>query len=438
MFILRDYQNKAVCEVAQSWRQGFKRPCVVMPCGAGKSIVLAEIAKRTTDRGKRVLFLVHRQELCEQIENTFQEYGVDMNLVTVGMVQTITRRLKKITKPDLIITDENHHCLAASYMRIYDLFPDVKCVGVTATPIRLNGSGLGEINDHLIIGPTVKKLISMDCLAPFDYYAPSVADFSRIHTRAGEFVATEVEQLMNMPHIYGDVIRYYRQISDGKQAICYCASIKCSQDMTLQFQKEGIAAVHIDGSTPQTERSEIIRRFRSGEIRILCNVDLISEGFDVPDCNTAILLRPTKSLTLYIQQAMRCMRYKPGKRATVIDHVGNVHRFGLLDMDRQWTLEPKPEKNKMEKEVKLKQCPRCYYTHEPDSECPNCGYEYESERKVPHVIKDAKLEKITEQVAGFTRPGQCRSVAELAEYAKKKGYKPGWVYYQARDRGIRC
>ena len=226
---LRDYQINLINDVAKAWRAGYKKPCIVLPCGGGKSIIAADMAKRTTDNNKNVLFLVHRKELCEQIENTFTDYGVNMDLCQIGMVQTITRRTNKITKPNLIITDENHHCVANSYKKIYNAYPDVYCVGVTATPVRLNGGGLGEINDKLIIGPSVKDLIAMNCLADYDYYAPPVADLTGLRSRAGDYVAEDIEQALSKPKIYGDVIKYYRELSDGKQAICYCPTINYSK-----------------------------------------------------------------------------------------------------------------------------------------------------------------------------------------------------------------
>lgn len=175
---LRTYQNELVEQVRQAWRAGYKAPCIVLPCGGGKSCIVAEMARRTTFNGKRVLFLVHRRELVEQIKKTFIRWGVDMKLCEVGMVQTITRRLKKLARPALIITDENHHSLAQSYKRIYEYFSDVPRVGVTATPVRLNGDGLGDVNDKLIIGVSAKWLIDNSCLAPYDYYAPDVADLT--------------------------------------------------------------------------------------------------------------------------------------------------------------------------------------------------------------------------------------------------------------------
>lgn len=434
---LRDYQEKAISDVRKAWAAGFRRPCVVMPCGAGKSVTVAEIAKRTTAKHNRVQFLVHRQELCEQIWNTFHDYGVDMTLCDVGMVQTICRRTGRMLPPSLIITDENHHCLAPSYRKIYDAFPDAYCVGVTATPVRLNGGGLGEVNDCLIIGPTVKELISRNCLAPFDYYAPAVADLSGLKAkRTGDYDPKEIEMALNKPKIYGDVISYYRQLADGQKAVCYCATIISSQAMAAEFSANGIPAAHIDGDTPKAERAGIIAKFRSGEIRVLCNVDLISEGFDVPDCGCSILLRPTKSLTLYIQQAMRCMRYQPNKKAVIIDHVGNVHRFGLPDQEFEWSLTPGTKKSKSEKtdtELKIRQCPECFYTHEMAAFCPQCGYVYPVKVRTVAEEKEAHLERITETVKHYEKPAECKNREELAAYGKLKGYKKGWVYYAAKE-----
>ncbi len=430
IFILRDYQSSLVNEVHNAWREGFKRPCIVLPCGGGKSIITADMAKRTTDNHKNVLSLVHRQELCEQIEQTFRSYGVDMNFCNVGMVQTITRSLDKIPEPSLVITDENHHCLAASYRRIYERFPKAYCVGVTATPVRLNGGGLGDVNDKLIVGVSAKWLIKNHYLAPYDYYAPQVADLSGIRSRGGDYSAEDAAAALDRPKVYGDVVKYYKQLSGGK-AICYCSTIDHSRATCKAFNDAGITSYHIDGKTPQSERERAIQAFRNGDIKILCNVDLISEGFDVPDCECAILLRPTKSLTLFIQQSMRCMRYQPGKKAVIIDHVGNVHRHGLPDTDREWTLDPKPQRSKVNT-VSVRQCTHCFFTHEPSPICPNCGYVYP---KKPRELKEEKETRLTKIVEAYTSPKECGNASELFAYAKKIGRKPGWAYHEARRRG---
>jgi len=359
-------------------------------------------------------------------------------------VQTAARRIKKLSKPALIITDENHHSLALSYKKIYDAFPDVLRVGVTATPVRLNGDGLGDVNDKLIIGPSTKWLIDHNCLAPYDYYAPSVADLSGLHIKMGEFVTADVEKAMIKKAVFGDVIGYYRQLADGKKAVCYCSSVKHSLATAEAFREAGINAVHIDGTTPDAERNRIISDFRAGRITILCNVDLISEGFDVPDCECAILLRPTQSLTLYIQQSMRCMRYRPGKRAIILDHVGNYARFGMPDDDRLWSLEKRKrniKKEAAENAEKVKQCPECYYTFgaPPPGQpciCPHCGYVFPVKSREIETSESTELIHIEGFRLDFSSPDDCSSYSDLLAYAKKKGYQRGWAFYEARKRGF--
>lgn len=435
---LRPYQNELLEAVRRAYREGYRRPCIVLPCGGGKSCITAEIARGATDKGNRVLFLVHRRELVEQIRRTFYDWGVDLSLCRVEMVQTACRRLAKLPPPRLIITDENHHALAASYRKVYDYFPDAQGLGVTATPVRLNGGGLGDVNDKLVVGVSAKWLIEQGYLAPYDYFAPAVADLSGLHTRRGEFIATEAVEALDKGTIYGDVIGHYRKLAGGRKAICYCASVWHSQQMAERFTEAGIPAAHIDGTTEKRERARLIEQFRAGGLRVLCNVDLISEGFDVPDCGCAILLRPTQSLTLYIQQAMRCMRYQPGKRAVIIDHVGNYTRFGLPDDDREWSLEPKRKKKKMvDSSERIRQCPECFFTFPFAAQCPHCGYQFPTqERAALEERPEAELEQVRGFTLDYSQPEDCKNLRELQEYAKRHHYKPGWAWYQARARGF--
>ena len=207
---LRAYQIELLDKTRQAYVEGYHAPCIVSPCGSGKSVMMAEMARSATAKGNRVLFLVHRQELCEQIFKTFVSWGVNMQLCQIGMVQTVSKRLQKTPKPNLIITDENHHALAGSYKKIYEYWPDVQRVGVTATPIRLNGGGLGDVNDTLIIGPSVKELIAWGNLSPFRYYAPKVIDTSKLRIKNGDYVQADIEEAFNKNAIYGDVIGHCR------------------------------------------------------------------------------------------------------------------------------------------------------------------------------------------------------------------------------------
>ena len=212
--------------------------------------------------------------------------------------------------------------------------------------------------------------------------------------------------------------------------------------MATPFCQAGIKAVHIDGNTPKDQRTTIISDFRKGNIQILCNVDLISEGFDVPDCECSILLRPTKSLTLYIQQSMRCMRYQPNKQAIILDHVGNYARHGLPDQDRQWSLNAKKKtvkkKDNTDDTQPVKQCPQCFYTF-PISKniqiCPNCGFVFPNKRNIKEEDK-AQLIRIGSFHLDFSRPDDCQTYKDLLNYAEKHGYKKGWAYYQAKKRGF--
>lgn len=437
MMELRPYQSDLIGSTFKALKDGCKSPCIVLPCGGGKSVILAEVAKRFTRADKTVLFLVHRKELCAQIFSTFVRYGVKMENCDICMVQTVSRRLEIQRKPDIIITDENHHSLAKTYKRIYKHFADVPRIGVTATPERIDGSGLSDVNDILIVGVTAKWLIANGYLSPYDYYAPLI-DMPNFHVNHGDFVQSEVAAYFdkNRSKVYGDVIKHYKAIADGKQAIAYLPTVEASEQTAQAFTQAGIAAAHIDGSTPKAQRDEIINNFRSGNVKILCNVDIVSEGFDVPDCECVILLRPTKSLILYTQQAMRCMRFKEGKRAIIIDHVNNLKRFGFPDRDREWLLEGHPHK-KSDGEQPLKICDNCFAAVPISTRvCPICGKKFEVNEGYKHV--DAELVKVNnaaERVKFYLSPSECETVKELTEYAKLHGYKPGWVWYQQKSRG---
>lgn len=437
---LRPYQTKLLNKTREAYLQGYKSPCIVAPCGAGKTVVMADMAKKASEKKNHTLFLVHRKELKDQTIDTLKWWGADMDYIEVGMIQTVVRRLPKTKEPKLIITDENHHSLAKSYRKIYDYFPNARLVGFTATPVRLNGGGLGDVNDVLVEGPTVSELIEWENLAPFKYYAPEIVDTSQLKIRRGEYVTKDIDDLFQNKAIWGDVIKHYKKLSDGKQAICYCSSINQSKEVAEQFNQAGIKTKHIDGETPKSERDRVIQDFREGKIMILCNVDIISEGFDVPDCNTAILLRPTQSLGLYIQQSMRAMRYKEGKTAIIIDHVGNVGRFGTPDTVREWTLDPKKgSNNTVQDENPVKQCLECFYTVERNTKvCPECGFEFKAEEKEVEQVESDLVE--IGSFEGFTtnykEPKDCKNMTELYQLAKARGFKPGWAWYQGKLRGF--
>lgn len=436
-FVLREYQQQLIEDVRSSFRNGHKSVVAVLGCGAGKSVVQGSIAKSATDKGRRVLFLVHRKELCRQIANTFKSIGVDMFLCDVSMVQTVSRRLGNLPRYDLIITDEAHHSTAKTYTKIYNYYSDVIRCGFTATPIRLNKGGLGEVYSDLITSVSTQWLIKNNYLAPYKYYSVKLADTSGLHTVAGEFKQDEVAELMESKEIYGDTVKQWKRLAEGKKTIVYCATVEAAKKTAERFSSEGYSAIAIDGKTPHSERDEAMRAFREGKIRLLCNCELFGEGLDVPDCECVVLLRPTISTSLFVQQSMRSMRYMPNKTAIIIDHVGNCYRHGLPDDEREWSLEPK---HKQENIVKIRECKNCFSVYPPTKpKCPYCGAEATHEiRKTDKKTVEVDLVELKRQEdIRNTNPNEAdlKTWEEVVEFQKLHKYHFNWCirYAKAHD-----
>lgn len=442
---LRAYQQRLVDRARESLAAGHKHVLVQSPAGSGKTATMAEIAKTATERGNRVLFIVHRKEIVTQARATFERWGVNMTLCEVGMVQTITRRLDHIETPQLILCDEAHHSLAVTYKRIFEHFDGAALVGFTATPARLSGAGMKEIYDNLIIGPEIKWLIDNNYLAPYDYYAPTLIDVERLkRASTGDYSNKSMDQAIKVRAIFGDVLKTYKEVADETKTIVYTHNVQASIDVAEAFKRAGYPAEQVDGKTSTELREQAMDNFRSGRTLILVNAELYGEGVDVPDCQTVIMLRPTDSLTLFIQQSMRGMRYQPGKRATIIDHVGNAYRFGLPDTPREWSLEGQPKKKHVKSDAPaIRTCPNCFAVLPAIAHiCPLCGFEQPVESRELEVEAEAKLTKLTPAFKFTVKrpdhmsPKDAKSMDDLKKIANAHGYKPGWVYYQAKARGF--
>lgn len=443
MIPLRPYQQELVDNIRGAIAQGRHSVCAVLGCGGGKSVIQGNIAAAATARGNRVLFIVHRKELCQQITNTFLACGVDFSLCTVGMVQTVCRRLNKTPEPRLILVDEAHHILSQSYLSILQHFPGAVVLGFTATPQRMNEGGLGAVFEELIESVSTEWLIQNHYLAPYKYYGVQLADASKLHTKHGDFDKAEVEQLMNKQAIFGSAVDNWLNIAKGKQTIVYCSSIATSEGTAAAFRERGIKATHLDGTTPPAARQAAVEGFRKGEVTVLCNVDLFGEGFDVPDCECVVLMRPTKSLTLHIQQSMRSMRTAPNnpdKVALILDHVGNFTRHGLPDEVREWSLETKAKKKK--KELSVKQCPVCFaVVRSTVQQCPICKYIWEKqERQGPEVVEDVMLQEIARMP--YAAHNKCKTFAELELFRRTHRradgsiFKFAWSLHKAAENSI--
>ena len=426
---LREYQAELIGRIRLSIMHGHKSIVSVLGCGGGKSVIQAEIAHSATDKGNRVLFLVHRKELCEQITNTFTAQGVDMDRCSVSMVQTVSRHIDKLPEPQIIITDEAHHSTANSYKKIYEAFPDALRLGFTATPCRLNHGGLGEVYDKLITSVTTQWLIENNYLSPYKYYSVKLADTSGLHIKAGDYKADEVAELMQNSEIYGETVKQWEKLAKNKKTIAYCASVEAAEETAEQFRQAGYTAASLSGSTPKELRAQIMQDFRDSKIMILTNCELFGEGLDVPDCECTVLLRPTQSLTLYIQQSMRSMRYMPDKTAIIIDHVGNCYLHGLPDDEREWSLE---SKKKQENTVKIRECPMCFAVYPPTKQkCPYCGYAAvkEIQRKDKAVVEIDLVEMQRQEDIKNTKYADltAESWSDVERIRKARGYKIQWA-----------
>ena len=361
-----------------------------------------------------------------------------MELCSVSMVQTVSRHLDRVETPKIIITDEAHHSTAATYKKIYEAYPEALRLGFTATPCRLNQGGLGEIYSDLITSVSTQWLIDNKYLSPYKYYSVKLADTSGLHIRAGEYKADEVAELMQHKEIYGGTVQQWKRLAEGKKTIVYCVSVEAARMTAFEFMRAGYSAASLDGTTAPELRAQTMQEFREGKILILCNCELFGEGLDVPDCECTVLLRPTQSLTLFIQQSMRSMRYMPGKTAIIIDHVGNCYLHGLPDDDRSWTLEPK---KKQENIVKIRECPNCFAVYPPSLQrCPYCGYMAvkEIQRKDKKVIDidlvEMKRQDDIRNTSYFDLHPQ--SWSEIEEIRKARGYKIQWAVRYAAKHGI--
>lgn len=434
---LRPYQEDIKTRVREAYHS-FKAPCVVLPCGAGKSYIIADISRDITRIKKnRVLVLVHKEEILEQLTRLYIDYGIDMNLCDISMVQSTVNKLDTLPKYDFIITDENHHAPANSYVKIYNKFPLAKRLGVTATPVNY-GNGLITTNDILIVGVSVQWLIENKRLSKFKYYAPkTLVDVSNLRTTRGDYKQEDILEQIDKPKIYGDTIKCYNKYANDLKTIAFCSSINHSIKTAEEFNKHGIPARHLDGKTDKETRKNIMNEFRSGSIKIICNYEIISEGVSVDDCSCCMLLRPTKSLILYVQSSMRCMRYQEGKTAIILDMVGNYVRHGLPDTERKWSLENAKKKrcNVEEQEVKIRQCGKCLMVYSGAGRiCKYCGYDNGKTQREIETDKKAELEQIKETEK--REVAKAVTLQGLKKIEKARGYKKGWAYkrYKIRQR----
>jgi superfamily II DNA or RNA helicase len=402
--------------------------------------------KTSASRGLRPWFVVHRRELVKQSADSFNNAEVDYGILAVHIcnIGSIRSRMSLYQPPDFIVFDECHHQSAGTWSKLFDQFPNAFKIGLTATPQRLDGSGLDKFYEQMINGPSVRWLIDNGFLSDYKLFVPGNPDLSKVHTRMGDYVKSELISMFDKPTITGSAINEYNKRAAGKRAVVFAISIEHSKHIVDQFNCSGINAAHIDGETPANVRDQTIQMFRSGEIKVLSNVDIVGEGFDLPAIECAILLRPTKSLGLYLQQVGRSLRPSPDKlHAVILDHVGNCIQHGLPDAERIWTLRGREKKAKNQSsEPPIKVCKFCFAAQPPASTiCKICGHAFETTpRQVDQVEGDLveydpskmKSKRLDEQ-------RRAQTLNELISIGKSRGMKHpyGWAKHVWNARQLK-
>ena len=364
---LRPYQTDLITATREALRSGAKSPLVQLSTGGGKTVIFATMCAAMSARGQLCWVLIHRKELVTQTHAKLTQYGCRES-IEVHMITTVSKRLASITTwPRWVIVDEAHHAASATWAKVISACQanSATVIGYSATPERLDGRGLGMF-DRLLCGPTTRELQAGGYLAKTKYFCPpscAVTDWRE----------AAVEAAARAQKVTGDAIASWMRHALGLPTIVFCTSLEHCAEVLEEATLAGITAAAIDGSMSEAERKQRIAALADGTISWLVSCELISEGLDVPCCKCVILLRPTQSLALHLQQIGRPLRPWEDKIAIILDHVGNCMRLGFAETEREWSLEGKT-KSRGTKPV-LRRCERCYAAWEGVKlVCPNCGH----------------------------------------------------------------
>ncbi len=412
---LRPYQLESKQDIYDTWDDGARNVLSMLPTGGGKTVIFSDIIREHVGAS---CVIAHRQELVTQISLALACDGVRHRIigpkavvrlavsihmeelgtsyydpsapVAVAGVDTLVRRHDELSSwlnsVTLWVQDECHHVLRDNkWGKAAAMFPNAKGLGVTATPGRADGKGLGRhadgLFDVLIDGPTMRALINMNYLTDYRVFAPP-SDFDRnavpISLATGDFNPNKSKIAIRKSHVIGDVVKHYQRIAPGKLGITFATDVETATDIAAQFNASGIPAEVVSAKTKNSQRVAIIRRFRKRELLQLVNVDIFSEGFDLPAIEVVSMARPTQSFACYAQQFGRALRLLEGKtEAIIIDHVGNVLHHGLPDAQRTWSLDRRDRRSKLKPDdsIPVRACPNCTAVYErTHSACPFCGH----------------------------------------------------------------
>ena len=438
---LRRYQRDAIEAIRAQLRTGRRRVLLISPTGSGKSLLIASMVQGAKAKGKRSLYIVHRRELVTQISERLTRDGVTHGImmgkdsrgasepVQVCSVQTLSRRAHP--PADLILVDEAHRAAADTYLAVFAKYPGAPVIGYTATPNRTDGRGLGDLFESAVVAATPAELIRDGFLCRYSGFAFMAPDLEGVRTVAGDWDGKGLTLAYQKSTIYASVTEKWLEKAHGRQTIVFASSIEASLDIVARFRAVGVTAEHIDYKSPSEERASVIARVRDGSLTVVSNVNLLSEGTDLPSLAVAVLARPTKSLTMHLQQLGRVLRVKPdGSAALILDHSGNCARHGLPDSDRSWEL----TKDKPREVVpSLFTCTQCFAIGEHPP-CSECGHQPATVARSGPVQQDEHVEVDIRKVRRIDKKRRDELVRLLASDARRHGMAPGWVVRKLNEK----
>ena len=437
---LRPYQAAGIEALRSHVRAGRSRVLLQLPTGGGKTVVAAAIiASARQNFGARVLFFAHRLELINQTVRQLARWGVvDVGVmrgddartnpsapVQIATVQTLARRT--LPEADIVFVDEAHRAAGATYKRVIEAYPNATIVGLSATPCRLDGKPLGDIFQAIELGGTYRELIADGFISePIVYSTRTPPDLSRVHTRAGDYAEDELEAAMMTPHVVGCVVGEWQAHAEGRRTVVYCVTVAHSREIVRRFVEAGIAAEHLDGTTPEAERAAILARVENGETLVVANCAVLTEGWDCPPVKAVVMARPTKSLSLYMQCVGRALRPWEGLTPIVLDHGGNVDRHGMPTIDRTWSLIDTPQIDKAKAEYHV--CKGCY-AYVRKNPCELCGY---LAPVAPREIREEPGRAL--EVVNVGADEKRLFFTNQLERARARGFKPGFASAQWKEK----
>jgi superfamily II DNA or RNA helicase len=459
--LLRPYQREVIEQFECTVETGTRRIVIVAPTGAGKTVIAAAIIKSVAAKRRGVLVLAHRREIIGHTSQKLHAHGVPHGIIQAGTqprpledvqvasIQTLWTRAMhsdrmELPPADLLIVDECHHAPANIYRKIIDAYPNAILLGLTATPCRGDGRGLGGIFDVIIECPQVGELISQGHLVKTRVYAPAEPDLKGVRVQAGDYVESQLADRMDQPKLIGDIVTHWHKYGERRKTVCFAVNVAHSVHLRDEFIKSGVRAEHIDGGTPKPERDASLARLASGEIELVTNCMVLTEGWDMPEVGCCILAKPTKKMGLYRQMIGRVLRPAPGKTdAIILDHSGAVFRHGFAEDPVEWTLDPDRHAESPKHAARceggksrLIECSQCGTIRIAGEPCPNCGFLPQRPPK-PVAISNGDLGLVQ---GGRVRPAQYdpaskkQWLAMLTTIAGERGYKPGWAAVNYKEK----